>query len=52
MRLVQAGGSEHAKSLGPKGSDCHKAAVIGDNRRFPQGHFWSITQHPDQAHGS
>ncbi|KAG0479999.1 hypothetical protein HPP92_010857 [Vanilla planifolia] len=27
---VQAGASEHAKSLGPKGSDCHKAAVIGD----------------------
>ncbi|VAI71124.1 unnamed protein product [Triticum turgidum subsp. durum] len=22
--------SEHARSLGPKGSDCHKAAVIGD----------------------
>ncbi|KAH0994376.1 hypothetical protein GBA52_018240 [Prunus armeniaca] len=27
---VQAGASEHAKSLGPKGSDPHKAAVIGD----------------------
>ena len=26
----QAGGSEHAVSLGPKGSDAHKAAVIGD----------------------
>ena len=26
----QAGRSEHAKSLGPKGSDSHKAAVIGD----------------------
>ena len=26
----QAGGNEHAKSLGPKGSDAHKAAVIGD----------------------
>jgi inorganic pyrophosphatase len=26
----QAGVSDHAKSLGPKGSDCHKAAVIGD----------------------
>lgn len=26
----QAGVSEHAKSLGPKGSDAHKAAVIGD----------------------
>lgn len=22
--------SEHAKTLGPKGSECHKAAVIGD----------------------
>ncbi|KVH93751.1 Pyrophosphate-energised proton pump [Cynara cardunculus var. scolymus] len=27
---VQAGVSEHAKTLGPKGSDAHKAAVIGD----------------------
>ncbi|RZS15189.1 hypothetical protein BHM03_00046997 [Ensete ventricosum] len=27
---VQAGASEHAMSLGPKGSDPHKAAVIGD----------------------
>jgi Na+/H+-translocating membrane pyrophosphatase len=27
---LQAGGNEHAKSLGPKGSDAHKAAVIGD----------------------
>ena len=27
---LQAGNSEHAKSLGPKGSDAHKAAVIGD----------------------
>jgi len=26
----QAGVSEHAKSLGPKGSEPHKAAVIGD----------------------
>jgi inorganic pyrophosphatase len=22
--------SDHARELGPKGSDCHKAAVIGD----------------------
>lgn len=28
--ILQAGASEHARSLGPKGSDCHKAAVIGD----------------------
>ena len=28
--LFQAGASEHARTLGPKGSDCHKAAVIGD----------------------
>jgi len=27
---VQAGASEHARELGGKGSDCHKAAVIGD----------------------
>ncbi len=26
----QAGNSPHARELGPKGSDCHKAAVIGD----------------------
>nr|CAB3472862.1 unnamed protein product [Digitaria exilis] len=28
---IEAGESEHARSLGPKGSDLHKAAVIGDN---------------------
>lgn len=27
---LQAGASEHARLLGPKGSDPHKAAVIGD----------------------
>lgn len=27
---VQAGASEHARTLGGKGSDCHHAAVIGD----------------------
>ncbi|KAK8698045.1 hypothetical protein V6N13_114177 [Hibiscus sabdariffa] len=27
---VQAGVGEHAKSLGPKGSECNKAEVIGD----------------------
>lgn len=27
---VQAGSNEHAKALGPKGTDAHKAAVIGD----------------------
>ncbi|KAK4595368.1 hypothetical protein RGQ29_013715 [Quercus rubra] len=29
-KYIEAGGNEHAKSLGPKGSDAHKAAVIGD----------------------
>lgn len=29
-KYIEAGNSEHAKSLGPKGSDPHKAAVIGD----------------------
>ncbi|MFQ6627399.1 hypothetical protein Gotur_005356 [Gossypium turneri] len=29
-KYIEAGVSEHAKSLGPKGSECHKAAVIGD----------------------
>jgi inorganic pyrophosphatase len=28
--VLQAGASEHAQTLGPKGSDPHKAAVIGD----------------------
>jgi hypothetical protein len=27
--FAQAGASEHARTLGPKGSDPHKAAVIG-----------------------
>lgn len=30
VSCFQAGASEHARSLGPKGSDAHKAAVIGD----------------------
>lgn len=29
-QYVEAGASEHARSLGGKGSECHKAAVIGD----------------------
>ncbi|AQK84104.1 Pyrophosphate-energized vacuolar membrane proton pump 1 [Zea mays] len=29
-KYIEAGASEHARTLGPKGSDCHKAAVIGD----------------------
>ncbi|CAI5526968.1 unnamed protein product [Closterium sp. Naga37s-1] len=29
-KYIEAGNSAHAKSLGPKGSDPHKAAVIGD----------------------
>ncbi|XP_057963358.1 pyrophosphate-energized vacuolar membrane proton pump-like [Malania oleifera] len=29
-KYIEAGASEHARGLGPKGSDCHKAAVIGD----------------------
>ncbi|GFS35691.1 inorganic H pyrophosphatase family protein [Actinidia rufa] len=29
-QLSEAGASEHARTLGPKGSDPHKAAVIGD----------------------
>ena len=27
---LQAGASEHARSMGGKGSDVHKAAVVGD----------------------
>ena len=30
LSLLQAGMSEEARSLGPKGSEAHKAAVIGD----------------------
>ncbi|CAD5163412.1 unnamed protein product [Musa acuminata subsp. malaccensis] len=29
-KYIEAGVSEHAKTLGPKGSDPHKAAVVGD----------------------
>ena len=29
-KYIEAGASAHARSLGPKGSDPHKAAVIGD----------------------
>ena len=29
-RYVEAGASEHARTMGGKGSDCHHAAVIGD----------------------
>ncbi|KAH7352441.1 hypothetical protein KP509_19G045200 [Ceratopteris richardii] len=29
-KYIEAGASEHARNLGPKGSDAHKAAVIGD----------------------
>ncbi|KAH6787301.1 Inorganic H pyrophosphatase family protein [Perilla frutescens var. hirtella] len=29
-KYIEAGTSEHARTLGPKGSDAHKAAVIGD----------------------
>ncbi|CAN6469105.1 unnamed protein product [Victoria cruziana] len=29
-KYIEAGRSDHARSLGPKGSDPHKAAVIGD----------------------
>ncbi|KAL9260039.1 Pyrophosphate-energized vacuolar membrane proton pump-like protein [Drosera capensis] len=29
-KYIEAGASEHARQLGPKGSDPHKAAVIGD----------------------
>lgn len=29
-KYIEAGASKAARELGPKGSDCHKAAVIGD----------------------
>lgn len=29
-KYIEAGASEHARTLGPKGSEPHKAAVIGD----------------------
>ncbi|KAM7511583.1 hypothetical protein LguiB_010458 [Lonicera macranthoides] len=29
-KYIEAGASEHARALGPKGSDSHKAAVTGD----------------------
>jgi Na+/H+-translocating membrane pyrophosphatase len=30
LLILQAGATEHARELGGKGSDAHKAAVIGD----------------------
>ena len=30
LLFEQAGASEHARTLGGKGSECHRAAVIGD----------------------
>ena len=33
MQYIEAGNSEHARDLGPKGSDSHKAAVTGDTVR-------------------
>ena len=30
LHVEQAGASEHARTLGGKGSECHRAAVIGD----------------------
>ncbi|GBG93387.1 hypothetical protein CBR_g67777, partial [Chara braunii] len=29
-KYIEAGNTAHAQALGPKGSACHKAAVIGD----------------------
>ena len=34
-KYIEAGNSKHAKTLGPKGSNSHKAAVIGDTVRDP-----------------
>ena len=43
--FAQAGASDHAKSLGPKGLDGHR------DRRPAQGRIGAVPQHPDQAHG-
>ncbi|GBG73071.1 hypothetical protein CBR_g12787 [Chara braunii] len=29
-KFIEAGNTEQSRALGPKGSACHKAAVIGD----------------------
>ncbi|GJS50765.1 pyrophosphate-energized vacuolar membrane proton pump 1 [Tanacetum coccineum] len=46
-KYIEAGASEHARTLGPKGSEPHKAAVIGDtietHLRTPRAHD-GITQ--------
>ncbi len=36
-KYVEAGATEHARELGGKGSDCHKAAVIGDTGGLGRG---------------
>ncbi|KAK4341359.1 hypothetical protein RND71_039860 [Anisodus tanguticus] len=46
------GASEHARTLGPKGFEPHKAVVIGDTIGDPpKGHFRPIPQHFNQADG-
>ena len=58
LMMANAGGAwDNAKkfvekgNLGGKGSDVHKAAVVGDTVATVERHFRSGNEHPNQRHG-
>lgn len=44
-QYIEAGNSEHARDLGPKGSDAHKAAVTGDTVCTIRKKSWLFRRH-------